>query len=78
MDFWVSLCSTDVHPVGWAARQELTISPPKCIEKTQVNQLFNDYIFYFYCSGTGRDTSSKISKEDPHIPVISKTPPTRN
>ena len=36
MDFWASLCSNDVHPVGWAARQELTISPPKCIEKTQV------------------------------------------
>ncbi|CBY31525.1 unnamed protein product [Oikopleura dioica] len=35
MDFWASLCSNDVHPVGWAARQELTISPPKCIEKTQ-------------------------------------------
>jgi len=40
-DFWASLCSHDVHPVGWAAKADMTISPPKSIEKTQVNILFS-------------------------------------
>ena len=36
LDFWASLCSHDVHPIGWAAKGDMTISPPKSIEKTQV------------------------------------------
>jgi len=34
-DFWASLCSHDVHPVGWAASNDLIILPPRSIEKTQ-------------------------------------------
>ena len=36
-DFWASLCSHDVHPVGWAASNDLIILPPRSIEKTQVS-----------------------------------------
>ena len=38
-DFWASLCSHDVHPVGWAASNDLIILPPRSIEKTQVSYL---------------------------------------
>jgi len=41
-DFWASLCSHDVHPVGWAASNDLIILPPRSIEKTQVS-LTRDY-----------------------------------
>ena len=43
-DFWASLCSHDVHPVGWAASNDLIILPPRSIEKTQVSEsLFKRY-----------------------------------
>lgn len=31
-DFWVSLCSTQVHPVGWCATRGKPLIPPKTIE----------------------------------------------
>ncbi|ELT89486.1 hypothetical protein CAPTEDRAFT_108770, partial [Capitella teleta] len=32
LDFWVSLCSKDVHPVGWCAANGKPLMPPKIIE----------------------------------------------
>lgn len=29
-DFWVNLCSTKVHPVGWCATRGKPLIPPKC------------------------------------------------
>lgn len=31
-DFWVSLCSNEVHPVGWCATRGKPLIPPKTIE----------------------------------------------
>lgn len=31
-DFWVSLCSNQVHPVGWCATRGKPLIPPKTIE----------------------------------------------
>ncbi|KAK9875733.1 hypothetical protein WA026_009530 [Henosepilachna vigintioctopunctata] len=31
-DFWVSLCSNQVHPVGWCATRNKPLIPPKTIE----------------------------------------------
>ena len=31
-DFWLSLCSTQVHPVGWCATRGKPLIPPKTIE----------------------------------------------
>uniref|UniRef100_A0A182K7K0 FCS-type domain-containing protein n=1 Tax=Anopheles christyi TaxID=43041 RepID=A0A182K7K0_9DIPT len=32
-DFWVNLCSAEVHPVGWCATRGKPLIPPKSIEK---------------------------------------------
>jgi mbt repeat len=32
-DFWVNLCSSEVHPVGWCATRGKPLIPPKSIEK---------------------------------------------
>jgi hypothetical protein len=29
-DFWISLCTQDVHPVGWCATVGKPLVPPKC------------------------------------------------
>lgn len=31
-DFWINLCSQDVHPVGWCATVGKPLVPPKCIQ----------------------------------------------
>ena len=31
-DFWVNLCSSEVHPVGWCATRGKPLIPPKSIE----------------------------------------------
>lgn len=32
-DFWVNLCSSEVHPVGWCATRGKPLIPPRSIEK---------------------------------------------
>ena len=29
-DFWINLCTQDVHPVGWCATVGKPLVPPKC------------------------------------------------
>lgn len=31
-DFWVNLCCSEVHPVGWCATRGKPLIPPKSIE----------------------------------------------
>lgn len=53
-DFWVSLCSNDIHPVGWCATIGKPLIPPNSkltliirafrIIKLQVTQYFSQYL----------------------------------
>lgn len=60
-DFWVSLCSNQVHPVGWCATRGKPLIPPKTIENK-----YNDWKDFLRKRLTGARTlpsnySNKIS-----------------
>lgn len=60
-DFWVSLCSNQVHPVGWCATRGKPLIPPKTIEDK-----YNDWKDFLCKRLTGARTlpssfSNKIS-----------------
>lgn len=50
-DFWVNLCSSEVHPVGWCATRGKPLIPPRSIE----NQ-FNDWKEFLVQHLTGART----------------------
>lgn len=44
-DFWVNLCCSEVHPVGWCATRGKPLIPPRSIEDK-----YTDWKKYESCS----------------------------
>lgn len=52
-DFWVNLCCSEVHPVGWCATRGKPLIPPRSIEDKYTDWKKYDifyYALYFNCT----------------------------
>lgn len=56
-DFWVNLCTDEVHPVGWCATSGKPLVPPKCKEilfffglQTEFQDIYILYIYICHLS----------------------------